>query len=156
MQGPDKNLVGSVVTKRAPGAIDAAGERGLGDDPTIPDRLYQFVLADNPVMVSHQVNDEIEHLRLDMDGLAKPAQLLLAEVDLEFGKSVFQYHLRCCRCDTTPQQPSDGSAKQPRKNNRFRRKNQGLLKNSAKFERASQSKDGSTLVQSEMADDRLA
>ena len=89
MQRPDENLVVSVVTKRAPGAIDAAGERGLGDDPAIPDRLDQLILADNPVMVAHQVNDEIEHLGLDMDRLPKPAQLLLAEVDLELGKSVF-------------------------------------------------------------------
>ena len=87
-----KSLVGSVVAERTPGAVDAAGERGLGDDPAIPDRLDQFILADDPVMVAHQMNDEIEHLRLDMNGLAKPAQLLLAEVDLEFGKSVFHYH----------------------------------------------------------------
>jgi hypothetical protein len=43
-------------------------------------------------MVTHEVNDEIEHLWLDMDGLAKPAQLLLTEVDFELGKPVFNYH----------------------------------------------------------------
>jgi hypothetical protein len=91
MQCPNKSLVVSVVTKRSPGAIDAAAERSLGDYPTIPDRLDQFILADNPVMVTHEVNDEIEHLRLDMDGLAESAQLLLAEVDFELGKSVFHY-----------------------------------------------------------------
>ena len=88
MQRPNKSLVVSVVTKRAPGAIDAAGERGLGDDPAIPDRLDQLILADNPVMVAHEVNDEIEDLGLDMNGFAKPAQFMLAEVDLELGKSV--------------------------------------------------------------------
>jgi len=40
-------------------------------------------------MVTHEVNDEIEHLRFDMDGFTKPAQLLLAEIDFELGKSVF-------------------------------------------------------------------
>ena len=95
MQRPNKSLVGPVVTKRTPGAIDAAGERGLGDDPAIPDRLDQFILADNAIMVTHQVNDEIEHLRLDMNRLAKPAQLLLAEVDFELGKAVFHYHSNC-------------------------------------------------------------
>jgi hypothetical protein len=93
MQCPDKNLVGSVVTKRSPDTIDAAAERSLRDDPAIPNRLYQFILADNPVVITHEVNDEIEHLRLDMDGLSKPAQLLPAKVDLEVGKSVFHYHL---------------------------------------------------------------
>ena len=68
-----KSLVGSVVPKRTAGAIDAAGERGLGDDPAIPDRLDQFILADNALAVAHQVNDEIEDLRLDVNGLAKPA-----------------------------------------------------------------------------------
>jgi hypothetical protein len=29
-----------------------------------------------------------------MDRFPKPAQLLLAEVDLEFGKSVFKYHFQ--------------------------------------------------------------
>ena len=93
VQRANKSLVGSVVTKRAPGAIDAAGEGGLGDDPAIPDRLDQFILADNPVTVAHQVNDEIEDLRLDVNGQAKPAQLLLAEVDLELGKPVLHFHL---------------------------------------------------------------
>jgi hypothetical protein len=54
-------------------------------------------------MVAHQVNDEIEHLRLDVNGLARPAQLLLAEVDLELGKPVLHYEAP---------QPSDTSASQ--------------------------------------------
>ena len=89
VQRPNQGLVVSVVAKRAPGAIDAAGERGLGDDPAIPDRLDQLILADNPVVVAHQMNDEIEYLGLNMNRFPKPAQLLLAEVDLEFGKLVF-------------------------------------------------------------------
>jgi hypothetical protein len=39
------------------------------------------------------------------------------------------------------------------KNSRFRRKNQGLLKNSAKLEQGSQSIDGLILIQPEKADD---
>jgi hypothetical protein len=35
------------------------------------------------------MNNEIEYLRLDMNRFPKPAQLLLAEVDLEIGKLVF-------------------------------------------------------------------
>jgi hypothetical protein len=98
MQRPNKDLVVSVVAKRAPGGIDAAGERGLGDDPASPDRLYQLILADNPVMVAHQVNDEIEHLGLNMNCFPEPAQFVPAEVDLELGKSVLQYRL--CHADT--------------------------------------------------------
>ena len=70
VQCPNKELVVSIVAKRAPGAVDAAGERGFGNDPAIPDRLDQFVFADDTVMVAHEVNDEIEHLGLDMHGFA--------------------------------------------------------------------------------------
>src|SRR3954471_22880412 len=43
MQRPNENLVISVVAKRTAGGIDPAAECGLGDDPTIPDRLDQFI-----------------------------------------------------------------------------------------------------------------
>jgi hypothetical protein len=86
---PNQGLVVSVVAERTPGAIDAAGERGFGDDPAVPDRLDQLILADNPVVVAHQMDDEIEYLGLNMNRFPKPAQLLLAKVDLEFGKLVF-------------------------------------------------------------------
>jgi hypothetical protein len=88
MQCPNQGLVVSIVAERAPGAIDAAGERRLGDDPAVPDRLDQLVLADNPVVVAHQMHDEIEYLGLNVNRFPTPAQFLLAEVDLELGKSV--------------------------------------------------------------------
>jgi len=40
-------------------------------------------------MVAHQMDDEIEHLGLDMHRRPKPTQFLLAEVNLEIGESVF-------------------------------------------------------------------
>jgi hypothetical protein len=89
VQRPDEDLIVSVVAKRAPGAIDSAGERGLRDDPAIPDLLDQLILADDPVMVTHQVDDEIENLGLNMERFPKPAQLLLAEVNLEISELVF-------------------------------------------------------------------
>nr|WP_246175437.1 hypothetical protein [Bradyrhizobium paxllaeri] len=109
VQRPNKELVVSVVTKRAPGAIDAAGERGFGNDPAIPDRLDQFVLADDTVMVAHEVNDEIEYLGLDMHGFAQPAQLMLTEIDFIFGESVLQYHL-CCS-DARQVRPLSGGSR---------------------------------------------
>jgi hypothetical protein len=39
-------------------------------------------------VVAHQMHDEIEYLGLNVNRFATPAQLLLAEVDLELGKSV--------------------------------------------------------------------
>ena len=89
VQGPDQGLVVSIVAKRTPGAIDPAGKRRFGDDPAIPDRLDQLILADDPLMIAHQMNDQIEYLGLNMNSFPKPAQLLLVEVDLELAKLVF-------------------------------------------------------------------
>jgi hypothetical protein len=40
------------------------------------------------------MNDEIENLGLEMNEFAKPAKLLLAEVDLELGEPVLHGYLR--------------------------------------------------------------
>jgi hypothetical protein len=117
VQCPDKNLVGPVVTKCAPGAVDAAAQRGLGDDPAIPDRLYQFILADNAIMIADEVNDDIEHLRLNMNGLAEPAQLMLAEVYLKLAELVQHYHLsdaNAIRGPATIRQLNDTIEQNPR------------------------------------------
>ncbi len=88
MQCPDHGLVVAIVAEHALGAVDTAGEGGLGDDAAVPDRIDQLILADDPVVVFHQVNDEIENLGFDMNERALPAKLLLAEVDLELGEPV--------------------------------------------------------------------
>ena len=93
VQCPDEKLVCSVVAEHAPGAVDATGERGFGDRPAIPDRVDQLILADNPVVVAHQMHDDIEDLRLDVNGHTLAAQLVLAKVDLEIRKSVLHYRL---------------------------------------------------------------
>ena len=86
MQRPNQSLIVAVVTKHSPCGIDSTAERGLGDNPAIPDGLEKFILADNSVTVTHQMNDEVEDLGLNMHRFPQPAQLLLAEVDLEPGK----------------------------------------------------------------------
>jgi hypothetical protein len=45
-------------------------------------------------MVAHQMHDDIEHLRLDVDGHTLTAQLVLAKINFEIRKSVFHYHLK--------------------------------------------------------------
>jgi hypothetical protein len=93
VQSPDEKLIGPVVAQHAPCAIDAVGECGFGDGPAIPDRVDQFILAHNPVMVAHEMNEEIEDLRLDVDGHTLAPQLMLAEVDFEIREPVLHYHL---------------------------------------------------------------
>ena len=62
----------------SPTALRAALIRLLsvefGDDPTAPDRGDQIVLADHTVAVAHQIEQQIEHLRLDRDQLRAPPE----------------------------------------------------------------------------------
>ena len=58
-------------------------------------RPFQIVSISSSLLtirsrLRHQVNDEIEDLRFDMNGRALPAKLLLADVDLELGEPVLQ------------------------------------------------------------------
>ena len=43
----------------------------FGHDAAAPDRRDQIVLADDAVAVLHQVNQQVEHLRLDRNQLAR-------------------------------------------------------------------------------------
>ena len=44
-------------------------------DPAVPDRGDQVVFGDDAVAVLHQVNQQVEYLRLDSNRLRIPAQL---------------------------------------------------------------------------------
>ena len=55
--------------------VDAAGQGRFRHDPAVPDRRDQVVFADDAVAVLHQVNQQVEYLRLDSNGLRTPAQL---------------------------------------------------------------------------------
>jgi hypothetical protein len=100
MQRPDEMLIRSVVAKHTPGAVDAAGECGFRDDPAVPDGVDQLILAHDPIMVAHQMDDEVEDLRFNVDGHALTSKLLLAKIEFELQESVFHCHFprkRICR-----------------------------------------------------------
>ena len=84
----EKDLIIAVVAKRAAGSIDPAAQRGFGNGPTFPDRLNEIILADDPVPIAHQVNNDVENLRLDVNRGAVPAQLLADRINLDIGKSI--------------------------------------------------------------------
>jgi hypothetical protein len=84
-----------------------------------------------------------------MNRFPKPAQLLLAEVDLELGELVFRYHYRDSSVRDGFAQKG-GSSYKLSKNRRFGTKNKGLLKNSIKLTRPARSTDRSITAQSEM------
>jgi len=73
--GADQLLVFAAVADRLSGGVDAAGQGRIRHDPAVPDRGDEVVLADDAVAVLHQVNQKVEHLRLDGDGLGAAAEL---------------------------------------------------------------------------------
>ena len=79
--GADHGLILAAVADRLARGVDPARQRRFGDDAAVPDRLDQIVLGDDVVAVFDQVNQQIEHLRLDRDALAAAGQF--AEVDIE-------------------------------------------------------------------------
>ena len=52
----------------------------IRDDTAAPDRGDQIVLADDAVAVLHQINQQVEHLRLDGDGIGAAAQFAAVDV----------------------------------------------------------------------------
>jgi hypothetical protein len=65
--GPDQLLFPAIVATAVGAAIDTAGQRRFRHDPTAPDRSDQIILADDAVVVLHQVDQQVEHLRFNMD-----------------------------------------------------------------------------------------
>ena len=71
----DQLLVLAAVAHRLARGVDAAGQGRVRDDPVAPDCGNEIVLADDAVAVLHQINEQIEHLRLDGDDVVAPAEL---------------------------------------------------------------------------------
>ncbi len=67
--GADQFLLLAAVADRLARGIDAAGQRRIRHDPAAPDRRDEIVLADDAVAIFDQENQEVEHLRLDRNGL---------------------------------------------------------------------------------------
>ena len=58
MDRADDVLPVAVVAHRLPGRADAAGDAGIRDDPAVPDRRDDLVLAHHPVAVAHEVDEK--------------------------------------------------------------------------------------------------
>ena len=80
------------VADRIPGGVDSAGQRRFGDDTAVPDRLDQIVLADDPLAVLDQIDQQVEHLRPHGDRTRSPGKFppvgvenAIFEQELHFG-----------------------------------------------------------------------
>ena len=83
MQGADQPLPPAVVAERAAGGVDAGGEGGVRDAAAAPDRLEQLVLAHHALAMADQVDQEVEHLRLDLDCRTGRPQLAAVRIEGE-------------------------------------------------------------------------
>jgi hypothetical protein len=63
--GTDQLLVLAAVANRLARSVDPAGQGRIRDNAAAPDRGYEVVLAHDPVAVLHQVDQQVEHLRLN-------------------------------------------------------------------------------------------
>jgi hypothetical protein len=59
------------------------------DNPAVPDRSDEIVLADDAVAVLHQVDQQVEHLRLDINRLGPAAQFAPVGIKCLIGKKKF-------------------------------------------------------------------
>ena len=73
--GADQRLRAAAVADRLARSIDPAGQGRLRDMSSFPDFIDQFFLADDAIAVLHEMDDEIEHLRLERDRHVLPTQL---------------------------------------------------------------------------------
>src|SRR5581483_6904970 len=71
----DQLLVAAVVVDRLAHGVDPAGQGRFGHDASVPDLVEQFVLADHAIAVLDEIEQNVEHLRLQRDALAGAAQL---------------------------------------------------------------------------------
>src|SRR6516164_6670592 len=71
----NKRLPLAGVADRTACRVDATVQRGVRYGAALPDAFDQFVLADNPVAVLHEIEQEIEDLRLDVDWPGRASKL---------------------------------------------------------------------------------
>ncbi len=71
----DQFLASAAIAHRLAGGIDSAGQRRIRNDTAAPNRRDEIVLADDAVAVLHEVNQQVEDLRLDRNRFRATAKL---------------------------------------------------------------------------------
>src|SRR5215207_10014687 len=88
VEGANERLIVSVVAERLASSVDPTRERRLRDDPSVPNGVKDLVLADDPLSIAEQEDEEVEDLRLNMHGRSRPTQLLAQNVQLAIFKKI--------------------------------------------------------------------
>ena len=72
---PDQALFLAVVANRLACRIDMTGYGCFRNDPAVPYRAKQIILADDALAILHQVNQQVEYLRADRNRLGASGEL---------------------------------------------------------------------------------
>ena len=72
---PNQTLISAVVANGPPRSTHPAGERIVRHAPSVPHRADELFFADDAVAMGHEVDQHIEHLRLDVNDRAVSTQL---------------------------------------------------------------------------------
>ena len=84
--GSDKLLVLAGVAERLSRSVNSAAQRCIRNNAALPDRGDEIVFADDTLTILYEVNQHVEHLRLDIDRLAAPEQLTPVGIKCMIGK----------------------------------------------------------------------
>jgi hypothetical protein len=79
----DQLLLLAAVADGPPRRVYATRQGRLRHDPAAPDRRDQIVLADDVIAVLNQINQEIEHLRLNRNGVLTAPHLAPVGIDAQ-------------------------------------------------------------------------
>ena len=78
--GADEPLRLAGIADRATRRGDPVGDRGIRHDAAVPDRPQQLVAVDQPFGVLHEIEQDIEDLRLDSDWPRSTEQLTARDI----------------------------------------------------------------------------
>jgi hypothetical protein len=84
---PDQTLFLATVPDCLAHRIDVTGQGGFGNDPPVPHRLEQVVLADDVFAVLNQVDQEVERLRAYRNDLRPPGEFPPVRVERAISES---------------------------------------------------------------------
>jgi hypothetical protein len=79
--GADQPLLVAGIRDGLACGIQTACEGGVRNDPASPYGCDHFLLPDDPIAVAHEMYEEIEYLRLDIDKLRPPSKLPTAKIE---------------------------------------------------------------------------
>jgi hypothetical protein len=82
VNGLDDALAITIVPECSPHLADSPGQRGVRNGDVTPYVVEEFLTRDDPVSVPHEVQENVENLRLNENGFAAASELARVLVEL--------------------------------------------------------------------------